>query len=47
MHSAIAARKLVELGYTNIWNLKVGMVEWEDEGYPLLRNEAPGAADGM
>ena len=38
MHSAIAARKLVELGYTNVWNLKVGMVEWEDEGYELIRN---------
>ena len=33
--SQIAAEELVSLGYTNIWNLKEGMVEWEQAGYPL------------
>lgn len=31
--SAIAAEKLVSLGYTNIWNLKGGMADWEKAGY--------------
>ena len=35
--SQIAAEKLVSLGYTNIWNLKGGMVEWEQAGYPLAK----------
>src|SRR5512141_2937222 len=29
--SQIAAEKLVSLGYTNIWNLKGGMIDWEKE----------------
>jgi len=33
--SAMAAEELVSLGYTNIWNLKEGMVEWEQAGYSL------------
>ena len=35
--SAIAAETLVNLGYTNIWNLKGGMDAWERAGYPLER----------
>lgn len=35
--SAIAAEELVSLGYTNIWNLKGGMAEWEQAGYELER----------
>lgn len=34
--SAIAAEKMVKLGYTNVWNLKEGMNEWQQKGYPLL-----------
>lgn len=34
--SAIAAETMVKLGYTNIWNLKEGMVEWQQKGFPLL-----------
>lgn len=34
--SAIAAETLVKLGYTNIWNLKEGMREWQAKGFPLL-----------
>ena len=33
--SQIAAEKLVSLGYTNIWNLKEGIVDWEKTGYSL------------
>ena len=33
--SQIAAEKLVSLGYTNIWNLKGGMIDWEQAGYEL------------
>ncbi len=34
--SDIAARTLVQLGYTNIWHLKGGMTDWRQQGYPLL-----------
>ncbi len=33
--SAIAAETLVGLGYTNLWNLAGGMVDWERAGYEL------------
>ena len=33
--SQIAAEKLVSLGYTNVWNLKGGMIEWENAGFDL------------
>jgi rhodanese-related sulfurtransferase len=33
--SEITAEELVSLGYTNIWNLKGGMVEWEQAGYEI------------
>lgn len=33
--SAIAAEELVKLGYTNIWNLKGGMLDWEREGFEI------------
>jgi len=33
--STIAAEVLVKQGYTNIWNLAGGMIEWEKTGYPL------------
>jgi rhodanese-related sulfurtransferase len=33
--SEIAAEELVSLGYTNIWNLKGGMVDWEQTGHTL------------
>jgi rhodanese-related sulfurtransferase len=33
--SQIAAETLVELGYTNVWDLKGGMVDWEQAGYPI------------
>jgi rhodanese-related sulfurtransferase len=33
--STIAAEQLVDLGYTNVWNLKGGMVAWEQAGLPL------------
>jgi len=35
--SAIAARTLVKLGFTNVWNLDGGMAEWEKQGYELVR----------
>lgn len=33
--SQIAAETLVSLGYTNIWDLKGGMVDWEQAGYEI------------
>lgn len=33
--SEIAAEQLVLLGYTNIWNLEGGMVDWENAGYEI------------
>ena len=35
--SEIAAEKLVSLGYTNVWNLQGGMVDWEQAGFELER----------
>ncbi|OGN94167.1 MAG: hypothetical protein A2Y88_04025 [Chloroflexi bacterium RBG_13_48_10] len=35
--SNIAAKTLVGLGYTNIWNLDGGMVDWEGEGLTIER----------
>ena len=34
--SAEAAKKLVDLGYTNIYNQILGMHDWQARGYPLL-----------
>jgi rhodanese-related sulfurtransferase len=34
--SATAARELVGLGYTDVWNLDGGMIAWKQAGYPLL-----------
>ncbi|RIK32518.1 MAG: hypothetical protein DCC56_01540 [Anaerolineae bacterium] len=33
--SQIASEELVSLGYSNVWNFKNGMVEWEQAGYSL------------
>lgn len=33
--SAIAAETMVKLGFTNVWNLKQGMIDWKAKGYPL------------
>jgi phage shock protein E len=33
--SQIAAEALVKLGYTSIWDLAGGMVEWEQAGFDL------------
>jgi rhodanese-related sulfurtransferase len=33
--SDLAARDLVKAGFTNIFNLKGGMIAWEGAGYPL------------
>ena len=33
--SQIAAEKLVSLGYTNIWDVKGGMVNWEQAGFQI------------
>jgi rhodanese-related sulfurtransferase len=34
--SNTAARALVNLGYTDVWNLDGGMIDWKQAGYPLL-----------
>ena len=33
--SSIAARALVKLGFTDVWNLDRGMIAWQEAGYPL------------
>jgi rhodanese-related sulfurtransferase len=33
--SEIAAEKLIALGYTNVWNIEGGMVDWEQAGLKL------------
>jgi len=33
--SDIAARALVKLGFTDVWNLDGGMIAWQEAGYPL------------
>jgi rhodanese-related sulfurtransferase len=33
--SNIAARTLVGLGYTNVWNLEGGFLNWENAGLPI------------
>ena len=33
--SEIAAEELVKLGYTNIWNLDGGMLDWEQAGFEI------------
>jgi phage shock protein E len=35
--SQIAAEKLVALGYTDVWNLKGGIVDWEKEGFEVQK----------
>lgn len=35
--STIAAKELVKLGYTNIWNLDGGMAAWEQAGQSIER----------
>ncbi len=34
--SALAARTLVKLGFSNVWNLDGGLVEWARQGYELI-----------
>lgn len=34
--SGISARTLVELGYTDVWNLDGGMIAWEASGQSLV-----------
>jgi rhodanese-related sulfurtransferase len=37
--SRTASRTLVELGYTNVWNLEGGFNAWQDAGYPMAGEE--------
>ena len=33
--SEMAAEELVSMGYTNVWNLKGGMADWQQAGFEL------------
>lgn len=35
--STIAAKTLVQLGYTNVFNLSGGMSAWHGAGFPLIK----------
>lgn len=35
--SKVAAEKLASIGYTNLFNLSGGMIEWEKQGFQLIR----------
>jgi rhodanese-related sulfurtransferase len=35
--SAIVAEELVKAGYTNVWNLDGGMIEWEKASHAVIR----------
>ncbi len=35
--SAIAAKALVNLGFTNVWDVKDGMLGWQNQGYDIFR----------
>jgi rhodanese-related sulfurtransferase len=39
--SDIAARALVGMGYSDVWNLDRGMIAWQAAGYPLLEKQQP------
>ncbi len=35
--SQIAAEDLVSQGFTNVWNLKGGMIDWEKAGFEIQK----------
>jgi rhodanese-related sulfurtransferase len=37
--SEIAAKTMVKLGYTNIWNHTGGMINWERQGHKLIHKQ--------
>jgi len=37
--SAESARTLVDLGYTDVWNLDGGMIAWQNSGRPLVQTQ--------
>jgi len=39
--SEIAAKTLVNMGYTNVVDVPGGMIAWESAGYELLKQQAP------
>ena len=45
--SVDAAEILVGLGYTNVFNLDKGMVEWEQQGYQLINKPQIAAESGQ
>ena len=37
--SATAAKTMVGLEFTNVWNVDGGMIDWERQGYELIRKQ--------
>ncbi len=37
--SEIAAKTMVKLGYTNVWNHTGGMIDWERQGHKLIHKQ--------
>ena len=40
VRSMYAAGRLLEIGYTDVYSLDGGIVEWENAGYPVLKQSS-------
>jgi len=40
-----ASKRLMELGYENVYSLLGGLKAWKTEGYPVEKSQAPAVAN--